>query len=83
LPFLKELHDRLVPLLEARGIGVAALDERQWCQRYTFTRQDEIAVVDIVYDRKNRITKCMPPRLAAFSSASREHAKSWGRSRGR
>jgi hypothetical protein len=69
LPFLKELHDRLVPLLGARGISVAALEERQWCQRYTFARREEIAIVDIFYDGRNRIKKCEPPRFRVFSNA--------------
>lgn len=69
LPFLKTLHDRLILMIAGRGINIAALDERQWCQRYTFARGGEIAVVDIFYDGKNRFTKCMPPRLAAFGGA--------------
>lgn len=66
-PFLKEMHDRLVPLLTAQGIGVASLEELQWCQRYTFSRGDEVARIDIFYDGRNRIRSCMPlrPKSAA------------------
>ncbi|KQY95033.1 MULTISPECIES: ATP-dependent RecD-like DNA helicase [unclassified Brevundimonas] len=66
-PFLKELHDRLVPLLTAQGIIVTSLEELQWCQRYTFSRGDEVARIDIFYDGRNRIRSCMPlrPKSAA------------------
>lgn len=60
LPFLKAFHDRLVPLLAARNIKVADLKEQAWSQRYTFARNTEIAVVDVFYDGKDRLTRCMP-----------------------
>lgn len=66
LPFLRELHDRLLPLLETRRIRVASLEERQWCQRYTFAREDDIAVVDIFYDGRNRFKSCMPVKTSTI-----------------
>lgn len=59
-PFLKAFHDRLVPLFDAQGIKVTGLKEQAWSQRYTLERHSELAVVDIFYDSKDRITKCMP-----------------------
>ena len=59
-PFLKSFHDRLVPLLDTKGIKVTGLKEQAWSQRYTFERESELAVVDIFYDSKDRITTCMP-----------------------
>lgn len=58
--FLAAFHDRLVTLLAARKIAVADLKEQAWSQRYTFAREAESAVVDIFYDGKNRLTRCMP-----------------------
>jgi hypothetical protein len=69
IPFLRDLHNRLLPLLESRSIRVASLEERQWCQRYTFAREDDIAVVDIFYDGKNRFKSCMPLKMPAYSGA--------------
>lgn len=59
-PFLKAFHDRLLPLLGAKGIKVANLKEQAWSQRYTFARAMESAVVDIYYDGRDRLTTCMP-----------------------
>lgn len=59
-PFLKVFHDRLLPLLEARQISISDLKEQPWSQRYTFAREAEVAVVDVFYDGKERLTKCMP-----------------------
>lgn len=67
-PFLKAFHDRLVPLLEAREIKVADLKEQAWSQRYTFARETERAVVDVFYDGRDRLTKCMPVLGKRFSA---------------
>lgn len=66
-PFLRAFHDRLVPLLEAKEISVADLKEQAWSQRYTFARQAETAVVDIFYDGRDRLTKCMPAAGKRFN----------------
>lgn len=66
-PFLQAFHDRLVPIFEGRKIQVADLKEQDWSQRYTFERDAELAVVDIFYDGKNRITKCMPAAGKRFN----------------
>lgn len=66
-PFLRAFHDRLVPLLEAKEIKIANLKEQAWSQRYTFLRQAESAVVDIFYDGKDRLTKCMPAAGKRFN----------------
>lgn len=66
-PFLKAFHDRLLPLLEGKGIKVADLKEQAWSQRYTFAREMESAVVDIYYDGRDRLTKCMPAAGKRFN----------------
>lgn len=67
-PFLKAFHDRLLPLLEGKGIKVADLKEQPWSQRYTFSRGMESAVVDIYYDGRDRLTKCMPAAGKRFNT---------------
>ena len=46
-PFLNEYHARLLPLMLERHIRIADVVARQWCQRYTFSRDSEVAIVDI------------------------------------
>jgi len=60
LPFLQEFHERLLPLLDARGIRVTSLKEQQWNQRYSFARGTDTAVVDVYYNSRNTFTKCHP-----------------------
>lgn len=69
-PFLKAFHDRLVPLLDASEIKVLDLKEQAWSQRYTFARGQEIAVVDVFYDGKDRLKSCMPVVGKRFSNPS-------------
>lgn len=70
LPFLKDAHERLVAAMSPRNIRVDGLEERAWCQRYTFVRGDERAVVDMFYDGKNRVTRCMPLRTSNAPSST-------------
>ena len=56
-----------MPLLGAKEIKVAYLKEQAWSQRYTFARETESAVVDIYYDGKDRLTKCMPAAGKRFN----------------
>lgn len=66
-PFLRAFYDRLVPRLEVREIKIADIKEQAWSQRYTFLRQTESAVVDIFYDGRERLTKCMPAAGKRFN----------------
>ncbi|MFP2958479.1 AAA family ATPase [Myxococcus sp. 1LA] len=68
-PFLKNLHDRLLPLLDARQIRVTSLKEQAWSQRYTFARGNEAAVIDVFYDGKDRFTKCMPINFGRLNAS--------------
>lgn len=65
--FLKAFHDRLVPTFESKGINVTDLKEQAYCQRYTFARGSETAVVDIFYDGGGRIKSCMPTAGKRFN----------------
>jgi tRNA A37 threonylcarbamoyladenosine biosynthesis protein TsaE len=58
--FLREFHTRLLPLTRERGIQIADLAEKPWCQRYTFARESDSAVVDVWYNGKSIFTKALP-----------------------
>jgi YD repeat-containing protein len=62
-PFLQEYHVRLVPIMEQRGIRIAAAEEKQWNLRYTFARGAEVAVMDVSFDGRNAF-KITQPVLA-------------------
>ncbi len=59
-PFLNEYHARLTSLALEHQISVADVAPRDYCQRYTFSRDSEVAVVDIFYTSKSVFTRCQP-----------------------
>ncbi|WP_262031064.1 AAA family ATPase [Microvirga sp. Mcv34] len=58
--FLGEFHARLLPLAQERGIRIADVAEKQYCQRYTFARDSAAVVVDIWYNKKSAFSKFSP-----------------------
>ncbi len=56
--FLNDFHVRLMTLSSSRGIAIRDVRSMQWCQRYTFSRSDEVAVYDVWYNSKSRFTSC-------------------------
>ena len=56
--FLNQLHQRLVPLAEERGIEIRDVVKHPWSLRYSFNRGSEVAVYDIFFNGGNRFTKC-------------------------
>jgi hypothetical protein len=71
-PFLKEFHQRVVPALRQREIRVSNLKELPWCQRYTCQRGHDVTVIDIFYDGKDRLTRCMPVGKVSDSALLRD-----------
>jgi hypothetical protein len=69
-PFLKNFHDRLLPLLDARQIRVTSLKEQAWSQRYSFARGNEAAVIDVFYDGRDHFTTCMPINSDRFNASA-------------
>ncbi|WP_324742271.1 ATP-dependent DNA helicase [Pseudomonas veronii] len=59
-PFLNEFHQRLVGLSDGLGIGIQHVEAMNWCQRYRFVRDGELAVYDIWYNGKDQFKKCQP-----------------------
>ncbi len=58
--FLTDLHEKVLELCDARGITVHKVVEQQWSQRYSFSRDSEVAVYDVWYNGKDQFTKCQP-----------------------
>lgn len=59
-PFLEAFHYKLSSRMQVHSIDVAALEQKQWFQRYSFQRLGENAAVDIYYNGKHVFTKCQP-----------------------
>ena len=59
-PFLNEFHHRLTGLTEDLGITIQNVVPQQWSQRYTFTKDQQVAVYDVFYNSKQQFTKCQP-----------------------
>ena len=59
-PFLNDFHQKVLSLCAESSIAVQSVLELQWCQRYTFIRDREIAVYDVWYNGKSRFTNCQP-----------------------
>lgn len=59
-PFLDDFHKKVLNLCDANRITVQKVVEQQWCQRYSFFRDNELAVYDVWYNGKNQFTKCQP-----------------------
>ena len=69
-PFLNEFHQKVTGSCAEAGIVIRTVVEQQWSLRYTFTRTNEVAVYDVWYNGKGRISKysplvtaCSPGRL--------------------
>ena len=57
-PFLNEFHAMILPLASDRNIEIQKVEEINYCQRYSFVRDTEIAVFNIFYNGKSQFTKC-------------------------
>ena len=58
--FLGTYHAWLLPRARERGIRIAGVAEREWCQRYTFARDTDSVVIDIWYNGRGTFSKCQP-----------------------
>lgn len=67
--FLNDLHETVLKLCEARCITVQKVVEQQWCQRYSFSKDSEVAVYDVWYNGKDQFTKCQPVITACSPGA--------------
>jgi len=58
--FLNDFHERLAALASEQEISIQNVSPQQWCQRYTFTKDNQIAVYDVFYNGKHQFKKCSP-----------------------
>lgn len=58
--FLNDFHEKLLRMCVASGITVQNVVEQQWSQRYSFAKDDAVAVYDVFYNGKNQFTRCQP-----------------------
>lgn len=59
-PFLNDFHQKLLALAAESRITVQNVEEQQWSQRYTFTRDGEVAVFDVWYNGRSQFRRCQP-----------------------
>lgn len=59
-PFISEFDAQLRARLDARGISVQSMVERQWNLRYVAERDRSQAVIDIYFDGRERFKSCVP-----------------------
>ncbi len=57
-PFLNDFHEKVLRLAAENNIAIQNVVEQQWSQRYTFTRDKEVAVYDVFYNGRSQFTKC-------------------------
>lgn len=63
-PFLNQFHQKVTQLCAEASIVIRTVVEQQWSLRYTFTRAGEIAVYDVWYNGRGRISRCAPVEKA-------------------
>jgi hypothetical protein len=59
-PFLNDFHEKVLNLCAKNGIVVQKVVEQQWCQRYSFAKDGEVAVYDIWYNARDQFRTCQP-----------------------
>ena len=58
--FLNEFHHLILDIMKNHNISILDTDEKQWNIRYTFSKGEQIAVLDIYFDSKHKFTKINP-----------------------
>lgn len=58
--FLNEFHHLILEIMKNHNLSILDAEEKQWNIRYTFSKGDQIAVLDIYFDSKHKFTKINP-----------------------
>ena len=58
--FLNEFHQLILDIIKNHNISILDSDEKQWNIRYTFSKREQIAILDIYFDAKHKFTKINP-----------------------
>ena len=53
-PFLEDFYFQMKEKLNNLGIEVSNIEHNQWMERYTFKRDNEIAIIDFFYNKKGQ-----------------------------
>lgn len=59
-PFLEDFYTEIKEKLNNLGIEISNIEHKQWMERYIFTRNNEIAIIDFSYNGKRQITSINP-----------------------
>lgn len=75
-PFIENLFDDLVLLLEGIAIRIDGLEHQQYKERYTFKRNNETAVIDVGYDKNGSFGRIVliPKKTNSLALISDIHA---------
>lgn len=58
--YLEQFHRRIVDVFSEHEIVVSGLFQNQWVQRYTLTKNGELAVIDFHYNKHKQFKKVTP-----------------------
>jgi hypothetical protein len=67
LPFTKSLFDDLVILFKDKDICITEIQHQNYKERYTFTRNNEIVVLDFEYDKNGFFGRVVPIKNSSNS----------------
>ncbi len=59
-PFLEDFYIQIKERFNNLGIEISNIEHKQWMERYTFNRGNEIAVIDFYYNKKGQFKSPTP-----------------------
>jgi len=59
-PFLEDFYIQIQEKFNNLGIEISNIEHKQWMERYTFNRGNEIAVIDFYYNKKGQFKSPTP-----------------------
>ena len=63
--FLEEFYKNTLAQLSIIGADIKLIDSRQFCERYSIVKNNELAVIDFWYNKASQFTKAQPmPQLS-------------------
>jgi len=68
-PFLKNIFIAVFDLVKDEGISIECIKHHQYCEHYTFVRAEEKAIVQINYNKSNKITYIQATKHTIFANA--------------
>ncbi|TEW54723.1 DUF4145 domain-containing protein [Psychromonas sp. RZ22] len=63
--FLEEFYQHVLTQVSSIGAGINKIDSRQFCERYSIVKENELAIIEFWYNKGNQFTKVQPmPQLS-------------------